>query len=678
LKYKDPIAVIGAGCVLPGAPDVSSFWKLLLAGENQFNPLPESRLPSLFFTEPGLTQNDSTYSNLAAFVRDDYFFDPQNPLPRAHQMTLKALKEAVTPLGEGFFKSKKVAVVLGCMNPEDLASKSLMRGKYTELREQIINKTFEITNDRKLLEAEFNKLFQFSAMEPCIHYPTSIADSIHQFLNTRGLSLCADSACASSLTAIQIANLLLESDEADVVITGGVESHLGIETYVLFSRLGVLAQNHCLPYDSRSEGIVQGEGAVIFVLERLKENKNKTFHPWGVLDGITSSSNGSKSSLFSPSFESQKRIFEELNSDLSEAPVDYIEGHGTGTPVGDSAELKALGEAFSRSKTPVYLGSVKSLIGHTKGTAGAAGLLKCFLSIKHRTVPPSKYFQNNVHLQNIEPLFINAKPISLPLRAEPIRMRVCSAGFGGANYHLAISECLSDSKKKRAPQNTPPKEMTYLVAHSQIPFQEGGKSFAKVKWKIPPKDLPNLDVSQLSGLLAVDKAFGRSLITDLPFEKDKIVVITASHTRTEKIESLMKILHLRELTPFVRKHFPKQLDVFEAERKSLIELDETICQCLNSMTSGRISNELDFRGPNFHIDADFASLGYAIKVAEMMLQSQSVELVIVLAVGESLGEHPSLIQRETMSCWAFSSAISAAKYSLPRLGELSKIDFKSR
>ncbi|NBX75672.1 MAG: hypothetical protein EBQ92_03895 [Proteobacteria bacterium] len=663
MNFKNSIAIIGAGCVLPGARNTDEFWKILCEGKSQFCSLPEERWPKNVYFDPENKQGDSTYSDLASFVADDLFFYSQSSLPRGHQMMLKALKEAVAPLPLDEIRKKRVAVVLGCMNPEEGAAVSLVKAQEKSLIEELKYKKVLSANELTTFEQEFNKWFPKSSESKDIHFPSSLAFYIHRELGTKGLAFCADSACGSSLTAIDLACLLLESREVDLVITGGVEANLGIETYIPFSRLGVLAQKKSLPYDSRSEGIVQGEGAVLFVLERLSDTQKKEKEIWGLIEGIASSSNGSSSSLFSPSKESQKANFVELEKVATDHPI-YIEGHGTGTIAGDQSELEALSEVFQKK---VFLGSVKAIIGHTKGAAGAAGLLKCLLSIRHSYIPPSAYFENSCLKTGMGNVIINSKGKNIKKNEEPIQMRVCSAGFGGANYYLSLKEYKDQpplGEEAISSSGDP-----VIIAFSQVPFFDEIPSCRYHEWKIPPNLAEHLDFAQLGALRAFDLALEKSLISKELLQKHKTCMISASHTRTEKIEKLNRALQFKKIEgqDFA---FQKKLKEY---RNGLVKLDETSCQALNSMVSGRVANAFDLKGTNFHIDADFSSLGYSLKMGRLMLEHQRAEMVIVLGIEETPEELPFLISRKSVSCWVITSQEIATKETLPQLGSLGEV-----
>lgn len=663
-----PIAIVSAGCVLPGAGNVQEFWDILSSGTPQFSPLSDSRWPIETFLDPAFSAPDSTYSALAAAVEDRLFIDPKSDLPRTHQMLQKALKECVGLLTKSFFKNDRTAVILGCMNPGDEYSLSFIKGSLKRLLPLLRNLNFKNSKSLVQLEEYISQLLKNVDLDPKIHYPSSLARLAHETLGTQGLAFCADSACASSLTAIDIACQHLQLGQADTVISGGIEGNLGLETYIPFSHLGVLARKHCLPFDSRSDGIVQGEGAVIFLLKRLKDAVRLSLPILGVIDNITSSSNGSKASLFSPSFERQKDIYEEMNKTCISPEVFYIEGHGTGTPVGDSAEFQAITESFKPQSSPIYLGSVKSLIGHTKGAAGAAGLLKCILAIKHKTIPPSKYFNEAPGGSTSSHIVVNKEPITIASKY-PLHMRVNSAGFGGANYHLSLTEYQPQQFSKNNTIQASNEEVC-LVGQSEIPYQTNSLPERANLFKIPPHELMKLDPSQTLGLIALSQTLERSLISLENIPSHRIGCISASHTRTNKIEALTETIFLKQIERFLSETLEEDPSPIKQIRENLISLDESSCQSINSMTSGRLAHEFDLHGVNFHIDADFNSESHAILVAHHLIHKKRLDLIVILSINESIPGSPILVQRNSITCSILAGRDFANSYGMPILANL--------
>ncbi len=669
MNSLEPIAIIGAGCVLPGAANIQAFWDLLLLEKKQFSFLNNKRWPVDIFYDPQFQSKDSTYSNRAAIIDDSLFFNPDLDLPRTHQMFLKALTESIQNIGKTSFTKLRVGTILGCMNPGDESSKSLLKSKLSSTRNKLLQASFSKDLSINNILADWESWVIDASTDPRVHYPTSIAKLANDHLGVQGLAFCADSACASSMTAIDLSCQLLQKQEIDIAISGGVEGNLGLETFIPFSHLGVLSKNHCLPFDSRSDGIVQGEGVVVFAMERLSDALSASHPILGVIDNITSSSNGSNASLFSPSFENQKEIYEQMNQNLEENSPHYIEAHGTGTPVGDFAELKALVQAFKHSASSIYLGSVKSLIGHTKGAAGAAGLLKSLLIIQNRTIPPSSYFKQSSYDSPICPLTINTSPVNFPPGTTPLQIRINSSGFGGANYHLSLKEFVPEKSSFLAKKFPEPQSIS-LVAYSSVPYSTHITIENSRTYKIPPNILKKLDPSQTLGILAVTEALERSLIDLTQIPANRIGVISASHTRTAKIEDLTESIYLKKLEPLFQSASPTDIEKFHTMRTKLLTFDETICHSINSMTSGRMTHEFGTHGVNFHIDADFNSKEHSFLIAKNFLELGKWDLAIVVAIKETPMIDPIQIERHEVSCWMFCLKKWALSLSLPNLGEL--------
>ncbi|NBV51159.1 polyketide synthase, partial [bacterium] len=606
---------------------------------------------------------------LAAVVEDSLFVNSGSALPRLHQMLDQALEEALEMVPwRPKIENKKTGVFLGCMSAEDTAGNVYLKARKQLLLEEITKDLDGPQDSQTSLKEVFENCFGEShpEMDAQKSFTNSLAAWVHQKLNTQGPALCLDSACASSLSALDVTVQYLRSGLVDVGISGGVEGNLGLEAFIPFSKLGVLSQGKSLPFDSRTDGIIQGEGAVVFVLQRLSDALQNDSPILGVIRGISCSSNGSKASLFSPSSEEQSRLSAINNKKYGTQDLIYIEGHGTGTRVGDEAELKALENSFSGKENPIYLGSVKALIGHTKGAAGAAALLKCLLSLKHRMIPPSPYFKQFPEGVPGKVLQINQAVLPFPLDAPAgVQMRVNSSGFGGANYQLVLSsfqDHLPESleTKKELPQLA-------VCGFSEVHFSSVSTEIQRYKWKIPPNQIAQLEVSQMAALVAVKAALEKSLIPVKALNPERTVVIYAGVSRSPGMESILESLGMRTLASVSEIHERVRAKMLELSREKH-EFSENSCQAICSMVSGRIAQEFNLTGVNYHLDADFASSGYAFLQAQVLLQLQAADTVIVIASQEYPQNNPLLLNRERMQAWVLCTQDQAEAKDLPNLG----------
>jgi acyl transferase domain-containing protein len=248
-------------------------------------------------------------------------------------------------------------------------------------------------------------------------------------------------------------------------------------------------------------------------------------------------------------------------------------------------------------------------------------------------------------------------------------MRVNSAGFGGANYHLSLSEFL--------PQHFTEKHTIYssnedicLVGQSKIPYRTSPAPERASLFKIPPHELLKLDPSQTLGLIALSQALERSLINLETIPSHRVGVISASHTRTNKIEALTETIFLKQIERFLSETLAEDPSALKQIRDNLIVLDESSCQSINSMTSGRLAHEFDLHGVNFHVDADFNSESHAILVAHHFIRKKRLDLVIVLSINESIPESQILIQRDSITCSLFAGLNFANSYNMPVIAKL--------
>ncbi|HEX04675.1 MAG TPA: acyltransferase domain-containing protein, partial [Bacteroidetes bacterium] len=276
-------------------------------------------------------------------------------------------------------------------------------------------------------------------------------------LDLGGINFTVDSACASSLTSVAMAVSELESGRADMMITGGVDVHQHIGSFISFAKTHALSPTgKSRAFDKDADGIVLSEGVTILVLKRLADAERDGDHIYATIKGWGSSSDGRAKSMTAPHPDGQisalRRAYEKAN--ITPDQLGMIEAHGTGTVAGDTAEAETVLNLLNDHAAPksVSLGSVKAQIGHSKSDAGAAGILRAALSLYHKTLPP------HMHVEKpIDPISDPESPVYLlkesrPWIKHPDHPRyvgVSAFGFGGTNFHLVLEEY--DSLANRAP-----------------------------------------------------------------------------------------------------------------------------------------------------------------------------------------------------------------------------------
>ena len=293
-----------------------------------------------------------------------------------------------------------------------------------------------------------------------------------------GSNYTVDAACASSLAAVSLALKELEGQTSDMVIVGGIDTMQNPFTYLCFSKTQALSpRGRCRTFDESADGIAISEGIAMMVLKRLDDAERDGDRIYAVIKGAGSSSDGKDRGLTAPRPEGQARALKRAyaKAGISPATVGLIEAHGTGTVAGDGAEVQALTQVFSEAQAQrqgCAIGSVKSMIGHTKCCAGAAGLIKVALALHHKVLPPTLGVQKpNPRARFPEtPFFVNTEPrpwLESP-SGHPRRAGVSAFGFGGTNFHVVVEEYTGDPVSTRlGPCRQWPDELFLWTADSR-------------------------------------------------------------------------------------------------------------------------------------------------------------------------------------------------------------------
>ena len=307
---------------------------------------------------------------------------------------------------------------------------------------------------RMIKDALLNHLPQYSPSSLDLDTPSAFSARVTSFpaalvaqaLEFGGGSCTLDAACSSSLFAVKLACDALQAGRADVMLAGGVSRPDCLYTQIGFSQLRALSPSgRCAPFDKSADGLVVGEGAGMVALKRLEDAVRDGDLIHGVIRGI-GLSNDIGGGLLAPLSEGQIRAMglAYASADWSPRDVQLVECHGAGTPVGDMTELNSLHATWRDTASPCAIGSVKSMIGHLLTAAGAAGMIKVLLGIKHRTLPPSLNFEEAPPESplNDSPLYVQteAAPWKMLNANTPRRAAVSAFGFGGTNAHLLLEE----------------------------------------------------------------------------------------------------------------------------------------------------------------------------------------------------------------------------------------------
>ncbi|KAK2038771.1 beta-ketoacyl synthase domain-containing protein [Colletotrichum somersetense] len=293
-----------------------------------------------------------------------------------------------------------------------------------------------------------------------------VANRVSYFFDWRGPSVNIDTACSSSLVALHQAVQSLRSGETSLAVVAGVNLILGPEKYIFESQLSMLSPTGCSRmWDANADGYARGEGVASVVLKKLSQALADNDHIECIIRETGVNQDGRSEGLTVPSSEAQvaliRSTYEKCGLDWRkmEDRCQYFEAHGTGTQAGDPKEARAIRDAFfspdadGSSKDTLFVGSIKTVIGHLEGAAGLAGLLKAALAVQHGLIPPNLHFN---HLNpKIRPFYDN---LEVPTRLQPWpklpknvprRVSINSFGFGGTNAHAIVESWDPPTKARR-------------------------------------------------------------------------------------------------------------------------------------------------------------------------------------------------------------------------------------
>jgi acyl transferase domain-containing protein/NAD(P)-dependent dehydrogenase (short-subunit alcohol dehydrogenase family)/acyl carrier protein len=496
------IAIVGAGAILPDAPNVPAFWENVKNGRYSITEVDSERWDPALYYDPDPATPDKTYSKIGGWVRD-FVWDPVKwhlPVPPrvvdamdgAQKWAIACTREALEDYGypQRPLDPNRTAVILGNAMAGEKHYLTALRISFPEYARELSEATSfaalpeslrsEITRE---LHDRINKHFpEITEDSMPGELGNCIAGRIANLFNFHGPNYVCDAACASAIAAISSAMEGLIENDFDAVITGGIDRNMGASTFVKFCKIGALSATGTRPYAEGADGFVMGEGVAIFLLKRLADAERDGDKIYAVLRGIGGSSDGKGKGITAPNPIGQKLAIERAwqNAGLSPATVTYVEGHGTSTRVGDVVEVQSMADVLGSFDLPphsVALGSVKSNFGHLKGAAGAAGLLKVALALRDKVLPPSVHCERpNPEIDFAHtPLYVNTelKPWVVP--ADGVRRAGLSAfGFGGTNFHAVLEEYIphrlnGNGKRSVTAAQVPPRMTETTMNTKDIP-----------------------------------------------------------------------------------------------------------------------------------------------------------------------------------------------------------------
>ena len=459
LSHPVDIAVIGMECILPEASNIEEYWLNIVTGKDCIKETPDIRWNKSIFYKPGSTDTDFITCKTGGFVPTVHFdpvefgLTPQSlaSIEPLQLLSLLVAKRALENAGYGELtaeESENTAVIFGGEGLTDLATRIGFRGSYR----QIVGELPEELKERlpKLTTDTFTGILS-----------NITSGRISNRLNLRGSNYVVSSACATGLTALQLACNELTSHDSDMVVLGGDDFHSMLNDYLLFSSTYALSPTgYCASFDTKADGMTLGEGVGVVILKRLEDAERDGDEIYAVIKGIGCSSDGRGLSLTAPNKEGQvlalQRAYREAG--ISPNEVGLIEAHGTGTAIGDRTEFHSTSSVYwNGGATPgqTYIGTVKSQIGHTKCAAGISGLIRAVLSVYNGIIPPTIHLEKPINQYNTEtsPFVFNTQ--AGIWNSEKRIAGISAFGFGGTNGHALIENYKPEVSKRNALKTFP-------------------------------------------------------------------------------------------------------------------------------------------------------------------------------------------------------------------------------
>jgi acyl transferase domain-containing protein len=469
-----PIAIVGMACRLPGAANLEAYWRLLCEGRDAIDELPPERLDRKLYFSPQKGVRGKTYSTLGGLVE---------PRPKAAQPCLwtDELRQAYDPCHRALcdvaadacqsagydplaLPWRNAGVYVGHSGgstlPGDLAFNTLAEETADYLRDVPSLAELDPARQQQLVQRVVERLRKNRPQRlpdgsPYVEAGEA-AGLISKMFELTGPHISVDAACASSLVALMLASLALESGQIDMALIGGASFNKQ-DSLILFSHAQSCSATGSRPFDAAADGLIGSEGYVVMVAKTLERALADGDRIQAVVRGLGYSSDGRGRSLWAPRKEGQlEAVRRAYPADLDPRRVQLIEAHATSTQVGDATEIEALSAFFRPLMEPgrrIAIGSVKSNIGHTLETAGLASLLKVVLAMQHGRIPPTIHLSEPSRaipwsdIPFVVPTKVQAWPA--PTSHEPRLAAVNAFGIGGLNMHVVVEEFVAEPAAAR-------------------------------------------------------------------------------------------------------------------------------------------------------------------------------------------------------------------------------------
>lgn len=466
----DAVAVIGMSCRLPKAGSAQDFWTLLSKGRDAVTAPPNGRRADPIWA------GTEAFPALGAYLDDIAGFDA--PFFRISPREAETLDPQQRLFLEVAWEALEQA---GCP-AHTLAEQPV--GVYAGLSMADYQQLFDTDPDRADLYQATGTSF------------AALAGRLSYFLGLRGPSLTVDTACSASLTALHLACQALRTGDCELAIVGAASTIAAPNPQLAAMAVdgGLARDGRSKPFDEAADGFGLGEGVAVVVLKPLAAAERDGDRIHAVIRGTAVNHDGASGGFTVPSGPAQSAVIETALRRVGWAPhdVDYVETHGTGTPLGDPIEVRALAASLGTGRAaddPLLIGAVKANIGHLGAAAGLAGLLKVFLALEHQQLPPQPLgtLSSRIDWDRL-PVSVVTELRPWPRRNRPRRAGVSAFGLSGTNAHVLVEEYAgARNSTAAAPRPAGRRYVLVVTAGTRTALRSVAADIAEVLRKSPER-----------------------------------------------------------------------------------------------------------------------------------------------------------------------------------------------
>lgn len=429
VSQSEAIAIIGMSCSLPNAPDIAAFERLLENGDSGIKAIPKARWDNQAYYDSNPDAPGKTYVNTLGLIDTIKLFDPQF--------------FGISPREAPFIEPQQRLFLENCYYALEDANYPIhaLRGSSTGVFAGVSSsQDYYTLLEKRGFSHEEQGMFSLTGKALNI-----VSGRVAYTFDFKGPALSIDTACSSSLVALHYACNSLKNREIDFALAGGVNVLLRPEGIINLSRAKALSpEGLCKTFDEGADGYVRAEGCGVLFLKRMSDALRDQDRILAVIKGSAVNNDGKSAGLTAPNGKSQEAVMQQALSQaqLRSSDISFIEAHGTATTLGDPIEVQAINAVYGKQRgneNPLYIGAVKTNIGHLESASGIAGLIKVIIGLQKKRLYKNLNFNRlnpNIKLDSLKIVLHNRDWHGKTLNAAGIS----AFGFSGTNAHVILQE----------------------------------------------------------------------------------------------------------------------------------------------------------------------------------------------------------------------------------------------